>query len=443
MFAKWKADPAEPGLSVDRIQMSRFLGGGKSCTPQSRLGGNTEGQLLARRPFLGLTRKDRTVCRLWVEGPSGNEVLGAPDVSTPYTSFFAQDISEQRMEKAQIVETFGDPKVFFFGERPRVYAIRGVLLNADNFDWRNRWWDVYENYLRGTQCVRKKAVVRLAWDDIITSGYIMGASAAESAHDPLKVAFQFTFLVTDYQLTQYAQDNQYYYYGDDEYVDVPGGISYTKTSAFELSPDEALYSGVKDYSTKRWIVMSPALRAWMNAGGTNKLKKVLGDLGVDTGGGAGRALDVLANPGKAGVAEAESAIGTKYTTLAKSSRMLAGVVGAGDDVSRRLGSDRKNKPSFLDKVSHELSCLNSSWSSLMYGMGEIVSAPIETAALTTTGVQKVMGGDETIGEGIDDFGKVLHSVERVPGTVDQVEAIQAEDRASGGGAASPGWELDD
>ena len=40
--------------------------------------------------------------------------------STVNSNFLIQAVTEERMEKQQVVETFGESFIFFFGERPRV-----------------------------------------------------------------------------------------------------------------------------------------------------------------------------------------------------------------------------------------------------------------------------------------------------------------------------------
>ena len=75
------------------------------------------------------------------------------DFIPPYTKFILQSVQEAHQEKSQIVETFGDFYVFFYGERPPVYQFSGVLLNTENLNWASEFNYYYENYMRGTKCV--------------------------------------------------------------------------------------------------------------------------------------------------------------------------------------------------------------------------------------------------------------------------------------------------
>jgi hypothetical protein len=126
------------------------------------------------------------------ENPSG---IGRSFVNT---NFIAQQISEERAEKSQIVETFGEPFVFFFGERPRVITVQGLLINTVDFNWRAEWWDNYDKLLRGTKLVEARAKLYLCWDDICIGGYMLQAKADDIATDPYRIPFGFAIFLTEY-----------------------------------------------------------------------------------------------------------------------------------------------------------------------------------------------------------------------------------------------------
>ena len=76
-----------------------------------------------------------------------------------YSNFIIQNISESRQEKSQILETFGDTYIFFFGERPRILQVTGLLFNTLDFNWRTEFWVNYEETLRGSKLVERDARV--------------------------------------------------------------------------------------------------------------------------------------------------------------------------------------------------------------------------------------------------------------------------------------------
>ena len=195
---------------------SNFRGAaiGQSTENGSRPGATSNTGLSApvRRPVRGLQLKDDTYATLQVRTADGKNIplvdaggqpfdpdniaLGYTDL---YTNFLLQSVQEQRAEKMQVIQTFGEPFVFFFGEHPRVIAGTGILLNTEDFNWRAEFWENYDKYLRGTKCVQNKTRVTLQWDDILVEGYFIKANAAESATKPNQVEFDFQIFLTNYQ----------------------------------------------------------------------------------------------------------------------------------------------------------------------------------------------------------------------------------------------------
>lgn len=157
-----------------------------------------------RRPVRGIEIKDDTYATIQVVMANGRnqpliDAAGPNGWTTHYSNFLIQSITEQRAEKSQIVVTFGEPYIFFYGEQPRLIQVQGVLLNTTDFNWRAEFLENYDKYLRGTQAVRNKARVYLAWDDIITEGYIMNCEIGEQAPERNYVTFGFQLFLTNYQ----------------------------------------------------------------------------------------------------------------------------------------------------------------------------------------------------------------------------------------------------
>ena len=163
-----------------------------------------------RRPYRGIQVKDNTYAVLSVRRPDGSPIRlsssSAQDTKVSssigsvadYSDFILQRVDDQRVEKQQIIETFGDTFVYFFGERPRTVTISGVLINTDDFNWRAEFWDNYDKFFRGTKLVEQNARCYLAYDTIVLEGYPLSATAVDSAEEPYTIPFQMTFLLTDY-----------------------------------------------------------------------------------------------------------------------------------------------------------------------------------------------------------------------------------------------------
>ena len=163
-----------------------------------------------RRPMRGLQIKEDTYAIIRVLTATGEELTlldgGADSTesedgigrSSRYSNFLIQALQDQRAEKRQIIETFGEDYVFFFGETPRFLNVSGVLLNTADFNWRNEWWENYERHLRGTRLVEQNARLYLYFDDVVVEGYIVSSSTDNQATSKELVPFTFLLFVTNY-----------------------------------------------------------------------------------------------------------------------------------------------------------------------------------------------------------------------------------------------------
>lgn len=195
--------------NVITVIPDRFSGTASKLLEDARGGGGASINGV-RRPTRGIVLKKDSFATLKVIRGNGKPVTlidagsknSGPNNSKrytdSYTNFLLQSVQEERMEKSQILETFGEPFIFLFGERPRVISFAGTLINTFDFNWQAEWWDNYENYLRGTRCVENDSRVFLSFDNTIVSGYILSASSSNTATDPHTVPFQFQMFITSY-----------------------------------------------------------------------------------------------------------------------------------------------------------------------------------------------------------------------------------------------------
>lgn len=179
--------------------------------------GQTTGENFIRRPVRGIQIKEDSFATMRVVAGSGKAVpiidagsrridpttnkifeVNGKRATDIYSNFFLQTINEERAEKQQILETFGEPFIFLFGERARLITFSGILANTFDFNWEAEWWWNYDHYLRGTRCVENDARVFLAFDETLVTGYITGAAAVKNAQEKNWVNFQFQMFVTSY-----------------------------------------------------------------------------------------------------------------------------------------------------------------------------------------------------------------------------------------------------
>jgi len=195
-------------LERDSFESQSRLSGGQALETQKVL----KEDAAIRRPYRGIQIKDDTYAVLSVRRPTGEPIPLASSSAVPesaqttggmgrvseYSDFILQQVQDQRMERQQIIETFGDTFVYFFGERPRMVTFSGQLMNTEDFNWRAQFWYNYENYLRGSKLVQLNARCYLAYDTLVIEGYPLSAVAVDDADSPYQVSFSMTMLMTDY-----------------------------------------------------------------------------------------------------------------------------------------------------------------------------------------------------------------------------------------------------
>jgi hypothetical protein len=137
-------------------------------------------------------------------------------------NFILQSVSEARMEKHQIVETFGESYIFFFGESPRFLDVQAVLVDSQDFNWYAEFWENYNTYLRGTKSVEMGARTYLFYDDNIVEGYMLQAQAQKVSDAPLMARLSFRLYLTSYQNISFVGDPNFPVRGS---IILPGGVS--------------------------------------------------------------------------------------------------------------------------------------------------------------------------------------------------------------------------
>lgn len=157
----------------------------------------------ARRPMMGLTNYPDQCGVLTVITKDGQYLdildLNAIDgrrKTKRYTNFSITSMQRTSMEKAQIVETWGEEFLLVYGKKPEIWNISGVLLSSLNFPWEAEFWFNYENKFRGTKLAEHGARLFFEIRNKFFSGYMMGATAANDAQAEQKVDFQFQLFVT-------------------------------------------------------------------------------------------------------------------------------------------------------------------------------------------------------------------------------------------------------
>ena len=190
------------------LQTDAFHDANTKADAQRKAAG-TDRLVNVRRPYRGIQIKDDTYATLSVRRPDGSAIPltsssavsgddNAPGMVDDYSDFILQHIEDQRMEKQQIIETFGDTFIYFFGERPRVITLSGILMNTEDFNWRAQFWANYDKYLRGTKLVEQNARCYLSYDTVVIEGYVLSAGATDDGENPYSIPFNMSLILTNY-----------------------------------------------------------------------------------------------------------------------------------------------------------------------------------------------------------------------------------------------------
>lgn len=172
------------------------------------------GNQSVRRPMRGLEIKDDTYAIIKVIQADGTPIPlldsgSKTGTSEDYANFILQSVQEARMEKHQIVETFGEPYIYFFGESPRFLDVRAILISSNDFDWYAEFWENYDRYLRGTRLVEQGARTYLMYDDNIVEGYMLNAQAQQDSMQPLTATLTFRLYLTSYRNIRFVGDPRF------------------------------------------------------------------------------------------------------------------------------------------------------------------------------------------------------------------------------------------
>lgn len=121
-----------------------------------------------------------------------------PGISkTKFRQFILLALSEASQERMQIVETSEDFQLLFYGKRPEVLQIQGVLKNTLDNPWNMNMLFLWDNYMRGTKLAEQGNILQLYADKELYSGYPFGFQRSKAAPNDFIVNFSFSFVVKE------------------------------------------------------------------------------------------------------------------------------------------------------------------------------------------------------------------------------------------------------
>jgi len=128
--------------------------------------------------------------------------------------FWLTSVQESRQEKAQIIETFGEPGFFFFGERTKIYNFTGTLLETKStlelfsgkYLWSSSIVDFYDNHLRGTKLAEHGEEVLLLFKNMKLFGYITNFIVIHNSMSPQTTQFSFSMIIRKHDFVKKTTD---------------------------------------------------------------------------------------------------------------------------------------------------------------------------------------------------------------------------------------------
>lgn len=140
---------------------------------------------------------------------------GNTDKAIPqaFTNFILTSVQEDRREKFQIFETFGDPALFFFDKKTPIYSFSGFLIDSEHQDetrpgappddkgsWANEFRQLWETEIRGTKLIEGNKIAVIAFKKSLIYGYPVNLSLQTDARQPFTAAFSFNMVVKKHKL---------------------------------------------------------------------------------------------------------------------------------------------------------------------------------------------------------------------------------------------------
>jgi len=117
--------------------------------------------------------------------------------------FIITNITKPRMERFQIVETFGASALYFFNERTKVYTFSGEVADAffdgapkEKYLWGQMLQSLYNDHLRATLLAERQRIAILSADRMMLQGYPVQLNISKTADRHNLMSFQMTWIVT-------------------------------------------------------------------------------------------------------------------------------------------------------------------------------------------------------------------------------------------------------
>jgi hypothetical protein len=159
-----------------------------------------DSQKHVRRPLNGLRpNKNYYATIMSPNGMLNSSYIDSKKLTNFNNNFLIQSMTFSRDEKMQVIETFGENYVYFFGNRSPVANFRGMLLNSQTFEWFAEFDTNYVNSFRGTRSAARNKEISITVDGVIYYGHIHNVSYDLNSEQPSSLGVSFSMHVARVQ----------------------------------------------------------------------------------------------------------------------------------------------------------------------------------------------------------------------------------------------------
>jgi hypothetical protein len=161
--------------------------------------------------------KSRDINLEQIEAPAVIIIQSLADSTIKFMTnrFLLQSVTKPRMERFQIVETFREARLYFFGERTKVYSMTGQLIEAldagaegnikirDQYRWATSLQNLYDTTLRGSKLSEAGNIATLIFEKALITGYPLQLQISRTTETPYITNFQMTWAIYNENFLDY------------------------------------------------------------------------------------------------------------------------------------------------------------------------------------------------------------------------------------------------
>ena len=114
-----------------------------------------------------------------------------------FRQFILMQMSEPSQEKMQLVENSEDFQVLFYGKKPEILSIAGILKNTKDNPWSTNMLFVWSELMRGTKLVENGWIFQLYVDGELFRGYPFNFNRTKMAPGDFLVNFSMNLVIKE------------------------------------------------------------------------------------------------------------------------------------------------------------------------------------------------------------------------------------------------------